>query len=1200
MIGHPTRALPRVRRRVWPLALLLAAAALRPAAAQVGTTTDIVTGTVTGPDSQPLAGANVEVVSLETQVSRQHTTDAHGRYTILFPDGGGRYQVVVRFIGMAPVRLTVARQSDEDRLVANAQLGLRAVSLEPLTVTARLGSRASERSGPGGTERSLTPDQLVRLPIDASDLNAVATLAPGALGISGSDSTATAFSVAGQRPTANNVTLDGASFGSGSVPQDAIRSTRVVTSSYDVARGQFSGGVVASTTRGGTNMLQGSYTYTLRDRDVAWGEATTSAFGQGSTQLQLSGGMGGPIIRNKLFVFGAIQGRWRGQALPSLTSADAATLQQLGVSPDSASRFLSLARSTGVPLTVAGLPQDRSGDNTLALLRLDWKASDAHTLTLRLDGRWDSQEPTLVNSLALPATGGTRSERAGGVMAAVTSYFGGNVINELRGYVSATHRESRPYLAMPAALVVVASDLPDSSQGVATLSVGGNDGLPQRTNNRSVEVSEELSWLPASGAHRLKLGAYLNGTRISENQTPNQLGTFVFPSLAAFAADSAAMFLRTVAPLERAGTAWNSALYAGDTWRPGGGLQVTYGVRLESARFSDPPLYNRAVDSLFVVRTDQIPTEVHLSPRVGFTWSFAGTADEPHTSYLRGGFGDFRSLTPTSWYAAALGAPGLPTAETQVACVGSAVPTPDWSQYARDPSTIPSQCLASGGTAPPQPNVTVFAPDYAAPRAWRGSLGWLRRFHGNDWVSVEASYARGVNQYGFRDLNLVGMSRFTLPDEDHRPVYVPMDSIVPATGALSSTASRVHPEFGDVWAVGSGLQSDTKQLTLGFIGVTRRGAVFRLWYTLTRARDQSSYSCCSVAHGFAAPTTAGDPNAPDWATSDLERRHAFLATLSYPIAPGLELSAIGRLTSGIPYTPRVGGDMNGDGERNDRAFVFDPATASDTALAHGMRTLLATASSGARSCLERQLGRIAGRNSCTGPWQPSFDLQVNWRPTWFGRDRRLTISLLTVNLLGGLDEWLHGAANLHGWGWATAPDPVLLEVSGFDPATPRYLYAVNGRFGATVSSGVSVPFQIALQAHLTLGPGQTRERLRVAREPAAAPEAAPEPDVVAELARSLTNPVALILTLRDSLNLAPEQVSRLQAIADSLDAENRAVADSLQLARETAGERPDPALLTAQLEPQLAAGRANIRRALEQARSVLTPEQWGKLPPALK
>ena len=251
------------------------AVAPRPAASQVGTTTDILTGTVTGPDSQPLAAAIVQVTSVETRVSRQRTTDAHGRFTIVFPDGGGRYELTARFIGMAPVQITVARQADEDRIEATIRMGLLVVPLEPVTVSARSGSR-SERAGPGGNDRNFNPEQLARTPIDVSDVNTVAALQPGVLGIRGSDSTATAFSVAGQRPTANNITLDGMSFGLGSVPQDAVRSIRVITNSYDVARGQFSGGLVASTTRGGTNVPQGSFTYALRDRSVAWGEVTSS------------------------------------------------------------------------------------------------------------------------------------------------------------------------------------------------------------------------------------------------------------------------------------------------------------------------------------------------------------------------------------------------------------------------------------------------------------------------------------------------------------------------------------------------------------------------------------------------------------------------------------------------------------------------------------------------------------------------------------------------------------------------------------------------------------------------------------------------------------------------------------------------------------------------------------------------------------
>lgn len=49
-----------------------------------------------------------------------------------------------------------------------------------------------------------------------------------------------------------------------------MRQTRVITSTYDVARRQFSGGEIASTTRSGTNMLQGTFTDGYRDPGLAW------------------------------------------------------------------------------------------------------------------------------------------------------------------------------------------------------------------------------------------------------------------------------------------------------------------------------------------------------------------------------------------------------------------------------------------------------------------------------------------------------------------------------------------------------------------------------------------------------------------------------------------------------------------------------------------------------------------------------------------------------------------------------------------------------------------------------------------------------------------------------------------------------------------------------------------------------------------
>src|SRR5207244_13079105 len=109
------------------------------------------------------------------------------------------------------------------------QLGLASVPLDAVTVAAQRGSRAAAPSGPGSLGQNLSPDQIIGLPIDATDLNTVATLAPGVVGLAATDSTSAQFSVGGLRPSANNVTLDGMSFGSGGVPQDAVRSTRIIT-----------------------------------------------------------------------------------------------------------------------------------------------------------------------------------------------------------------------------------------------------------------------------------------------------------------------------------------------------------------------------------------------------------------------------------------------------------------------------------------------------------------------------------------------------------------------------------------------------------------------------------------------------------------------------------------------------------------------------------------------------------------------------------------------------------------------------------------------------------------------------------------------------------------------------------------------------------------------------------------------------------
>ncbi|HEV2641991.1 MAG TPA: carboxypeptidase-like regulatory domain-containing protein, partial [Candidatus Elarobacter sp.] len=156
--------------------LLLGIATLgvaRPALAQVGTTTDIITGQVVGPDGKPLDGVTVSVRSAESGITRTKRTGADGRYTLLFPDGGGQYRVEFRRLGFAPVVRNIARQGDEDRLVTDIRLGTQvAAQLSSVQVTARQGPRDRPQAPtPGESGRAMSSEQIARLPVDQSDLS---------------------------------------------------------------------------------------------------------------------------------------------------------------------------------------------------------------------------------------------------------------------------------------------------------------------------------------------------------------------------------------------------------------------------------------------------------------------------------------------------------------------------------------------------------------------------------------------------------------------------------------------------------------------------------------------------------------------------------------------------------------------------------------------------------------------------------------------------------------------------------------------------------------------------------------------------------------------------------------------------------------------------------------------------------------------
>ena len=1218
------------------VAALLALFAAMPARAQVGSTTDIILGKVTTPDGHGVEGARVEVTSAETGITRRKTTDAEGQYSILFPDGGGSYRMRVTFIGFAPYTANVARQADEDRLVTNVRLTRNAQVLAAVQVRAtNTRDNTQDRPTAGSTERNLTPAQLDRLPIDKGDLSTVATLSPGVVGTIATDSTPATFSVAGQPQNQNQITLDGLSFGSGSVPAEAVRSTRVITRTYDVSRGQFTGGQVASTTRGGTNNLQGVFTYALRDPELEFVDEASATFGQKYMQNSLSFGVGGPLIEDEMFIFGAASVSRRTNPLSSLLVANAQTLSRLGASQDSVNRFLSRLGTIGVAPTLPGIPADRLADQASAIVRFDWSLAELHTLTLRGDVRGSLQDGTRISPFSVPSTGGELRTLGGGVMATLTSHVHG-FINELRAYQSSDRQNTTPYLIAPDGRVTVASTLSDGTGSVTSLQFGGNPSLPQQTHSRLFELTDEVSWVSSDGSHRYKLGGLLNEDRSTIGAIPNRYGTFFFNSLADFDANKPSAFTRTLSGNDRLAGSNNAALYIGDAWRQSPAFQATYGLRLEGSRFPRSSEYNPQVDALFGLRTDHGPSEVALSPRVGFTYFMGMPTSNPapdsarggqrgggqgggpgggnvggfaQASWIfRGGIGEFRGRIPSGLVANAVEATGLAGGQSQLSCIGAGVPTPDWASYLKDPANIPTQCAAGGLPVPTgfgqRRNVTTFEDGFGAPKVWRTSVGAGRRFRERYQFSFDASFAYGIDQTGSRDLNLDATPEFTLATESGRPVYVPSTTIIPGTGATSSNASRLHPEYGAVSQLTSSLRSASTQMTVSLGGLTMQGITLNGSYTFLRSRDQQNGFGVSGGGGFGGATTSGNPNIAEWGTSDLERRHSFLGFITVPVAPWFDLTGIGRLTAGQRYTPTVGGDVNGDGSRNDRAFVFEPAATADTAIAHGMqRLLLASNGTNTQDCLASQLGNIATRNSCVAPWFPSLDIQMNFKPGGAGLDRRLTISLQLQNALVGVDQLLHGSDNLHGWGQPAIPDRTLLYVRGFDPLARTYKYQVNEHFGvpAGANSAFRVPFQVGLQGRFALGQDPSQQRLRqIFGGQNGVPPTREE--YKARMSRLVQNPFLNTIAVDDSLKLGltAAQKATLKTLSDSLlpkvDKLTGEIADILM----GAGRAPDPAVIFAKMSGKTTEARKIGEQAITDLHATLTAEQWSKLPETMK
>jgi hypothetical protein len=326
----------------------------------------------------------------------------------------------------------------------------------------------------------------------------------------------------------------------------------------------------------------------------------------------------------------------------------------------------------------------------------------------------------------------------------------------------------------------------------------------------------------------------------------------------------------------------------------------------------------------------------------------------------------------------------------------------------------------------------------------------------------------------------------------------------------------------------SDLRSETKQLRVGLFPASfDQKFNWSLNYTLADVREQY--------RGF--QSTSGNPRDVDWARGAGESRHQFSYNLGYNFFDAVRVNWFGQLRSGTPFTPVISGDVNGDGYANDRAFVFDPTKASDPVLSSAMRSLLENGSGPAKECLTKQVGTLAMRNSCIGPWTSSANLSISLNPLKVRMPQRATLSFSVTNPLGAADLLLHGESKLHGWGQFSFVDPTLLYVRGFDSATKRYKYEVNPRFGSTNPqfNSFRAPVTLTMQLRVDVGPTRERQQLTMQLDRGRKTSGSKMPDFFLKAmygTGGMLNPMAQMLRQSDTLELSGPQ-------ADSLASMNR-------------------------------------------------------------
>jgi len=675
---------------VWFVAALLSLLSLMPAAvyAQAGSAT--LTGSVLDASGAVVPEVQIVVVNPQTGLERTASAGEQGRFVVpLLPPG--TYRVTAQRTGFASTEISALVLNVGDAL--NVTLVLQVARLDTaVTVTAE-GTRVSTSPAVG----TVVDRQFVEnLPLNGRSFQSLISMTPGVVVTPATATSPGQFSVNGQRSDANYFTVDGVSAnvavvsgtglgvaGAGAAPGvsaqggtnslvsvDALQEFKIETSTYAPEFGRTPGAQVSIVTRSGTNQYHGTLFEYFRNDTLDSADyfvKRQSLTKPKEHQNDFGGVFGGPIVRDRMFVFVSYEGLRLDQPRSAVTEV-----------PSLASR--AAASEVWGPL-FAAFPLPNGPETANGLARFSVSYADPSTLnatSARVDRTFGSKLTAFARYSYAPSEGSSRlgsfaiasANTIGVLQNNLQSLTTGStwivtpaVSNELR--VNWSRNLGRNFqtidtlggAVVPPATLLHPSFAPSPNTYQIYLNAPNvlySDGLNSSNYQRQINIVDAVSL--TTGRHQVKFG--LDYRRLFPSYGPlHYVQAYTFNGVAgALASTAAAATIATTSTLNSSPHATNISAFGQVAWSVAPRLTLSYGVRWD---LNPPPGLPKEVGALAVTSADPATlaltapgtpmyrtTYGNIAPRLGASYRLHNTP--ARETVVRGGWGVFFDLGNTA------------------------------------------------------------------------------------------------------------------------------------------------------------------------------------------------------------------------------------------------------------------------------------------------------------------------------------------------------------------------------------------------------------------------------------------------------------------------------------------------------------------------------------------------------------------------